>query len=169
LKCVTRELPQLEMVAEDLGVITPDVTALRHAFAMPGMRVLQFGFDGDPANTHLPHQHEVDSVIYTGTHDNDTTQGWYESLTPFARDLVRRYLGRSDADVVDALRRSALASVGKLAVLPIQDLLDLGSGARLNRPGTVSGNWSWRLPQEALTHALAMRYRDLNQLYNRGI
>jgi 4-alpha-glucanotransferase len=169
LQCVTRELPQLEMVAEDLGVITPDVTALRHAFAMPGMRVMQFGFDGDPANPHLPHQHEVDSVIYTGTHDNDTTRGWFESLTPFARDLVRRYLGRSDADVVDALRRSALASVGKLAVLPIQDLLDLGSGARLNRPGTVSGNWSWRLPQEALTQALAMRYRDLNQLYNRGM
>jgi 4-alpha-glucanotransferase len=169
LQRVIRELPQLELVAEDLGVITPDVTALRHAFAMPGMRVLQFGFDGDPANLHLPHQHEVDSVIYTGTHDNDTTQGWYEGLTPFARDLVRRYFGRSDIEVVDAIRRSVLASVGKLAVLPAQDLLDLGGAARLNRPGTVSGNWGWRLPQEALTPALAMRYRDLNQLYNRGM
>jgi 4-alpha-glucanotransferase len=168
LQRVTSELPQLELVAEDLGVITPDVIALRHAFAMPGMRVLQFGFDGDPANPHLPHQHEIDSVIYTGTHDNDTTHGWYESLTPFARDLVRRYFGRSDNEVVDALRRAALASVGRLAVLPAQDLLDLGTAARLNRPGTVSGNWSWRLPQEALTPALAMRYRDLNQLYNRG-
>ena len=168
LQRVTSELPQLELVAEDLGVITPDVTALRHAFAMPGMRVLQFGFDGDPANPHLPHQHETDSVIYTGTHDNDTTHGWYESLTPFARDLVRRYLGRSDSEVVDALRRAALASVGKLAVLPAQDILDLGAAARLNRPGTVSGNWSWRLPQESLTQALALRYRDLNQLYNRG-
>jgi 4-alpha-glucanotransferase len=168
LQRLTSELPQLELVAEDLGVITPDVTALRHAFAMPGMRVLQFGFDGDPANPHLPHQHEVDSVIYTGTHDNDTTHGWYENLTPFARDLVRRYLGRSDSEVVDALRRSALASVGKLAVLPAQDLLDLGTAARLNRPGTISGNWSWRLPQEALTQPLALRYRDLNQLYNRG-
>ena len=168
LQSVTRELPQLELVAEDLGVITPDVTALRHAFSMPGMRVMQFGFDGDPANPHLPHQHEVDSVIYTGTHDNDTTQGWYEGLTPFARDLVRRYFGRSDYEVVDALRRAALSSVGKLAVLPAQDLLDLGSAARLNRPGTVSGNWGWRLTQEALTQALALRYRDLNQLYNRG-
>jgi 4-alpha-glucanotransferase len=149
-------------------VITPDVTQLRHAFSLPGMRVLQFGFDGDPANPHLPHQHEVDSVVYTGTHDNDTTHGWYEGLTPFARDLVRRYLGRSDGEVVDALRRSALASVGRLAVLPAQDLLHLGTSARLNRPGTISGNWSWRLPQEALTSALAMRYRDLNQLYNRG-
>jgi 4-alpha-glucanotransferase len=168
LQRVTSELPQLELVAEDLGVITPDVTALRHAFSMPGMRVIQFGFDGDPANPHLPHQHEVDSVVYTGTHDNDTTRGWFESLTPFARDLVRRYLGRSDHEVVDALRRAALASVGKLAVLPAQDLLELGGEARLNRPGTVTGNWTWRLPPEALTQVLALRYRDLNQLYNRG-
>lgn len=168
LQCVTSELPQLELVAEDLGVITEDVTALRHAFSLPGMRVLQFGFDGDPANPHLPHQHEADSVIYSGTHDNDTTLGWYESLTPFARDLVRRYLGRSDNEAVDSLKRSVLSSVGKLAVLPAQDLLDLGSSARLNRPGTVVGNWGWRLQQEALTPSLAMRYRDLNQLYNRG-
>jgi 4-alpha-glucanotransferase len=166
---VTSELPQLELVAEDLGVITPDVTALRQDFSMPGMRVVQFGFDGDPANPHLPHQHEVDSVIYTGTHDNDTTRGWYESLTPFARDLVRRYLGRPDSEVVDSLCRCVLGSVGRLAVLPAQDLLELGSEARLNRPGTVSGNWSWRLPMEALTQSMALRYRDLNQLYNRSV
>ena len=165
---VRQQLPQLELVAEDLGVITPEVTALRREFGLPGMRVLQFGFDGDPANLHLPHEHAVDAVVYTGTHDNDTTVGWYAGLAHEARDQVRRYLGRSDDDAVDALRRAALASVAVLAVLPVQDILHLGSEARLNRPGTASGNWSWRLPPPSLTPELAARYRDMNQLYNRS-
>ncbi len=131
------------------------------------MRMLQFGFDRDPRNPHLPHQHEADSVVYTGTHDNDTTVGWYASLPPEGRDQVRRYFGRSDEDVVDALRRAALSSVGILAVLPAQDLLGLGGEARLNRPGTTTGNWSWRLPQGALSAGLAARYRELNMLYDR--
>jgi len=165
---VRQQLPQLELVAEDLGVITPEVTALRREFGLPGMRVLQFGFDGDPANLHLPHEHAVDAVVYTGTHDNDTTVGWYAGLAHESRDQVRRYLGRSDDDAVDALRRAALASVAVLAVLPVQDILHLGSEARLNRPGTASGNWSWRLPPHSLTPELAARYRDMNQLYNRS-
>jgi 4-alpha-glucanotransferase len=168
LTAVAAQLPQLELVAEDLGVITAEVVALRRAFALPGMRVVQFGFDGDPANPHLPHQHEVDNVVYTGTHDNDTTAGWYASLPEATRDLVRRYLGRADHEVVDAMLRSVLASVGQLAVLPAQDLLQLGSEARLNKPGTTTGNWSWRLPPQALSAALAARYRDLIQLHNRG-
>lgn len=168
LAAVAARLPQLELVAEDLGVITSEVTALRRAFALPGMRVLQFGFDGDPANVHLPHEHEVDSIVYTGTHDNDTTVGWYASLPAVARDLVRRYLGRGDHEVVDALQRAAMASVGRLAVLPAQDLLHLGSEARLNRPGTPVGNWSWCLPPESLTAAHAARYRELIHLHDRG-
>jgi 4-alpha-glucanotransferase len=164
---VVSQLPQLELVAEDLGVITDDVIALRREFALPGMRVLQFGFDGDPTNPHLPHQHEPDAVIYTGTHDNDTTVGWYAALSAVERDRVRRYLGRSDDQAVDALRRAALASVGVLAVLPVQDILQLGSEARLNRPGTIRGNWAWRLPPDCLSRDDAMRYKDLNQLYNR--
>ena len=168
LATIAARLPQLELVAEDLGVITPEVNALRRSFALPGMRVLQFGFDGDPANVHLPHQHEVDSIVYTGTHDNDTTAGWYATLAPWNRDLVRRYLGRADHEIVDALLRAAFASVGQLAVLPAQDLLHLGSEARLNRPGTITGNWSWRLPVESLTTELAARYRDLVQLHNRS-
>jgi 4-alpha-glucanotransferase len=167
LRAVARELPGLELVAEDLGVITPDVVALRRAHGLPGMRILQFGFDRDPRNPHLPHQHEADSVVYTGTHDNDTTMGWYASLPPEGRDHVRRYFGRSDEDAVDALRRAVLSSVGILAVLPAQDLLGLGSEARLNRPGTTKGNWSWRLPQGALSAGLAARYRELNMLYDR--
>jgi len=165
---VQHQLPQLELVAEDLGVITPAVTALRRQFGLPGMRVLQFGFDGDPANLHLPHEHAADTVVYTGTHDNDTTAGWYSGLAAGTRDQVRRYLGRSDDEAVDALRRAALASVAVLAVLPAQDILHLGSEARLNRPGTITGNWSWRLPAHSLTPELAVRYRDLNQLYNRS-
>jgi 4-alpha-glucanotransferase len=168
LRLVQARLPQLELVAEDLGVITPEVTQLRRDFRLPGMRVLQFGFDGDPANPHLPHQHEVDGIVYTGTHDNDTTVGWYASLGAHARDLVRRYLGRADEEVPDAMIRAALASVACMAVLPAQDLLKLGSEARLNRPGTVTGNWNWRLPPQTLTPELAARYRELNQLHNRG-
>jgi 4-alpha-glucanotransferase len=168
LATIAVRLPNLELVAEDLGVITPEVTALRRDFGLPGMRVLQFGFDGDPANLHLPHEHEADAVVYTGTHDNDTTVGWYVGLEPATRDLVRRYLGRADHEVPDAMLRTALASVGKLAVLPAQDLLHLGSEARLNRPGTVTGNWSWRLPLDSLTPDLAARYRELIQLHDRG-
>jgi 4-alpha-glucanotransferase len=168
LKAVAARLPALELVAEDLGVITPEVTQLRQEFQLPGMRVLQFGFDGDPANPHLPHQHEPDAIVYTGTHDNDTTVGWYASLPDSSRDLVRRYLGRADHEVPDAMIRAALASVARMAVLPAQDLLKLGAEARLNRPGTVSGNWNWRLPLQALTGELAARYRELVQLHNRG-
>jgi len=168
LKAVHAKLPQLELVAEDLGVITPEVTQLRRAFRLPGMRVLQFGFDGDPANPHLPHQHETDGIVYTGTHDNDTTVGWYGTLPEQSRDLVRRYFGRADHEVPDAMIRAALGSVAGMAVLPAQDLLKLGTDARLNRPGTVSGNWSWRLPPGALTAELAARQRDLIQLHNRA-
>jgi 4-alpha-glucanotransferase len=168
LSAIAARLPQLELVAEDLGVITPEVDALRRSHALPGMRVLQFGFDGDPANVHLPHQHERDAIVYTGTHDNDTTAGWYASLEPATRDLVRRYLGRSDHEIVDAMVRAALASVAQLAVLPAQDLLQLGCEARLNRPGTVAGNWSWCLHLESLTATLAARYRDLVFLHNRS-
>jgi 4-alpha-glucanotransferase len=168
LETVSARLPQLELVAEDLGVITPEVTALRRSFGLPGMRVLQFGFDGDASNVHLPHEHEPDSIVYTGTHDNDTTAGWYASLDTATRDLVRRYLGRGDHEVVDAMVRAAVSSVGRLAVLPVQDLLHLGSDARLNRPGTVGGNWGWRLHLPLLTGELAARYRDLIQLHNRS-
>jgi 4-alpha-glucanotransferase len=168
LAAVAAHLPQLELVAEDLGVITPEVIALRREFSLPGMRVVQFGFDGDWSNPHLPHRHETDSVVYTGTHDNDTTAGWYASLAPATRDLLRRYFGRADHEVVDGMTRGVLASVAQLAVLPVQDILHLGSEARLNRPGTTTGNWSWRLPGQALTGELAARYRDLNQLYYRS-
>jgi 4-alpha-glucanotransferase len=167
LKSLQRELSVLPFVAEDLGLITPDVEALRRRFRLPGMRVLQFGFDGDPHNPHLPHMHRHQCVVYTGTHDNDTSVGWFASLDAETRHRVQYYLG-AEARMPDALIRAACASVAALAVVPLQDLLGLGSTARLNTPGTEQGNWSWKMPQGALTHELAQRYALLNRLYARS-
>jgi 4-alpha-glucanotransferase len=167
LAAVAREQHELPLVAEDLGVITPDVDALRRDFKLPGMRVLQFAFDGGADNPHLPHNHEPDGVIYTGTHDNDTTAGWYANLGDDTRARMHDYLGIWDGDPIDAMVRTALASIGKLTVLPLQDLLRLGSDARLNTPGTATGNWTWRAPLEQLDAELARHHRELNELYGR--
>jgi 4-alpha-glucanotransferase len=167
LKALQAEHPLLPLVAEDLGFITPDVEALRRRFRLPGMRVLQFGFDGDPYNPHLPHMHRHNSVVYTGTHDNDTSAGWFASLDGETRRRVESYLG-ADAHMPGALIRAACASVAALAVVPLQDLLGLGAEARLNTPGTTHGNWSWKMPQAALTHDLAQRYAILNRQYARS-
>jgi 4-alpha-glucanotransferase len=162
------EFSDLPLAAEDLGVITPDVQALRDGFGLPGMRVLQFAFDGDPANPHRPYLHERAGVVYTGTHDNDTTLGWYSHLDAAARERVDLYLGSAAGAMPEALIRAALGSVARLAIVPAQDLLGLGSGARLNTPGTLSGsNWSWRLPPAALTVDLARRFAALNAVYGR--
>ena len=120
-------------------------------FGLPGMRVLQFGFDGNPANPHLPYQHLRDCVVYTGTHDNDTTLGWYRSLDPPTTARVDFFLRAGAASMPEPLIRAALGSVAQLAVLPVQDLLGLGSEARLNTPGTIRGNWQWRVPPGALS------------------
>ena len=159
------EFSDLPLAAEDLGVITPDVLALREDFALPGMRVLQFAFDADPANPHRPYLHERASVVYTGTHDNDTTLGWYSHLDAATRDRVRLYLDAGAMPV--ALIRAALGSVARLAIVPVQDLLGLGSEARLNTPGTASGNWTWRLPPASLSADLARRFAELNAVYGR--
>ena len=159
---------ELPLVAEDLGLITPDVEALRHDFDLPGMRVLQFGFDGSSGNPHLPHNYTRHTVAYTGTHDNDTTLGWYRSLDPATATRVDEYLGCGPADMPRALVRAVLASVAELAVVPVADVLGLGSEARFNTPGTVGGNWSWRLPPAALTPALAQLHAHLNRQYGRA-
>ena len=162
---------ELPLVAEDLGVITPDVVALRRSFDLPGMHILQFGFDGGGDNSHLAHNFTQRSVVYTGTHDNDTTLGWFRSLDAATAQRVRSYVGitpgASEAEMPQALVRLALCSVAVLSVLPVQDLLRLGSEARYNVPGTAAGNWSWRLSPGALTPELAARYRELNDLFGR--
>jgi 4-alpha-glucanotransferase len=168
LRCLLDELGDLPILAEDLGVITDDVVALRKRFGLPGMRVLQFAFSGEGDNPHLPHMHEQDSVVYTGTHDNDTTLGWYSSLDAETRGRVDSTLRAAPGSMPEALIREALGSVGQLAIIPAQDLLALGSEARLNTPGTVTGNWSWRLPHGGLTPELARHFARLNAMYGRA-
>jgi 4-alpha-glucanotransferase len=168
LKRMKGEFGDLPLVAEDLGVITADVLALKHAFALPGMRVVQFAFDGDMTNVHLPHLHERDCVVYTGTHDNDTTLGWYQSLDAATRERCDFYLRVTPGTMPEPLIRAALGSVGLLAVIPAQDLLGLGSAARMNTPGTASGNWSWRLPPGALSAELAQRCAHFNGAFGRA-
>lgn len=147
------ELGELPLIAEDLGVITPAVTRLRRALGLPGMLVLQFAFDGRTDNPYRPEHHVEEAVVYTGTHDNDTTRGWWESLTAGERALA----GLDASDPVGALIQVAYASPARIAVLPAQDVLRLGHEARMNLPGTGSGNWSWRLDAGVLTDELARR------------
>ncbi|HXS19682.1 MAG TPA: 4-alpha-glucanotransferase [Steroidobacteraceae bacterium] len=168
LRLLMDELGDLPILAEDLGVITDDVVALRKGFGLPGMRVLQFAFSGEGDNPHLPHMHEHDSVVYTGTHDNDTTLGWYRSLDEETRGRVDSMLRAAPGSMPEALIREALGSVGQLAIIPAQDLLGLGTEARLNTPGTIDGNWRWRLPAGALTTELARHFAQLNGMYGRA-
>jgi len=149
------------LVAEDLGVITPAVEQLRRDAGLPGMKVLQFAFDGDPHNVHLPAHHEEGSVVYTGTHDNDTTSGWWETLDAATRARVRDALLDHDEEMPWALVRLAMSSRACLAVVPAQDLLGLGSEARMNTPGGAEGNWAWRAPGGSFSPALAARVRSL--------
>jgi len=167
LKVLREECGDLPIVAEDLGVITPDVDALRRGFGLPGMRVLQFGFGGNPEDVHLPHMHDRNSIVYTGTHDNDTTMGWYLSLDSETQRRVDHFLHLTPGAMPEALIRTALGSVGVLAVVPMQDLIALGSEARLNTPGTATGNWTWRLPSDALDAGRAQHYALLNRIYAR--
>jgi len=137
-------LGQVPIIAEDLGVITPEVEALRDHCGYPGMKILQFAFDSGPANPYLPHNHVKRCVVYTGTHDNDTTLGWYDKLAPARRREVNDYLGIGESDIVTDMLRAALMSVADTAVIPLQDLLGLPTEARMNVPGTANGNWNWR-------------------------
>ncbi len=166
LRQVFEELP---LVAEDLGVITPEVTALRKQFDLPGMKILQFAFDGSPDNPYLPHNHEELSVVYTGTHDNNTTLGWYQELPDEQRQQVRHYLGDSGQAMPGLLVRAALASVARLAVIPLQDLLGLDGVHRMNVPGVAEGNWQWRFDWDQVREQQVQQLRDWIQLYGRKI
>ena len=162
-----QEFGRLPLVAEDLGSITPEVDALRHDFDLPGMKILQFAFDGGPDNPYLPHHHEVSSVVYTGTHDNDTTLGWYQGRDAAGQQVVLDYLGYPTEAMPWPLIRAALASVARLAVLPLQDLLALDGEHRMNTPGNSGDNWSWRYTPEQVPAELAGQLRHLISLYDR--
>jgi len=168
-------LGPLRIIAEDLGTITPDVHALRDEFGLPGMRVLQFAFGGDPADTHLPHNYTRNTVVYTGTHDNDTVAGWFAARSAASadegmrreRELALKYLGTDGREIHWDFTREAFNSVADVAVVPAQDLLGLGSEARMNTPASAEGNWGWRLAAGALTRELGGRLKELTKISDR--
>jgi len=160
-------LGDVPIIAEDLGVITPDVHELRDTLGYPGMRVLQFAFSTDALNEHLPHWHVRNCVVYTGTHDNDTTVGWYATCSERERRFLARYLGHESQEIHWDFIRLALASVADTAIIPLQDVLGLGSAARMNFPGRPSGNWTWRYTPGQLTWLPAERLHDLLETYGR--
>ncbi|MFW5942230.1 MAG: 4-alpha-glucanotransferase [Chloroflexota bacterium] len=160
-------LGQLPIIAEDLGVITPEVEALRDRFDFPGMKILQFAFGGERNSNFLPHNFDKNCVVYTGTHDNETTRGWYHNASPSEQDHVRRYVARSGDDIAWDLIRLALSSVADMAVIPLQDHMDLGNEARMNFPSTESGNWQWRYTENMLSDVITRRLREITELYGR--
>jgi 4-alpha-glucanotransferase len=169
---VIRALGDLPVVAEDLGVMTPDVEELRDEFGFPGMRILQYGFAGDARNRDLPHNYVPNSAAYTGTHDNDTAVGWWNALVKDKQrrrdhDYCLKYLKTEGREINWDLIQSVWSSVADTAIVPLQDLLGLGNEARMNLPATQSGNWSWRFTSGALTSKIAARLKDLTETYGR--
>ncbi len=164
---LNEEYQGLPLVAEDLGIITPEVEALRDKFALPGMKVLQFAFSGDPENPHLPFKYSCNSVVYAGTHDNDTTIGWYESLDDRTRSYVDEFLGNSSLDMPWPMIWNVLSSSSDLAIIQMQDLLELGGEHRMNTPGTMEGNWGWRFDWSQVEPELSSKLRHRISMYGR--
>jgi 4-alpha-glucanotransferase len=176
---IRKALGELPIIAEDLGVITPDVVALRDDFGFPGMRILQFGFGGDTKNIDLPHNYTPNIVAYTGTHDNDTTVGWFQSVagegsTRTAKQIEQErafclnYLNSTGKEIHWDFIRSLLSSVANTAIVPLQDLLGLGTEARMNLPNSTKGNWTWRFKAGELTEKIGTRLKDLTDWYGRA-
>ena len=160
-------LGALPIIAEDLGVITPGVEKLRDDFGLPGMKVLHFAWS-DSANPFLPHNHRVNSIVYTGTHDNNTTRGWWEEeVDERTREFVKDYLGGEIHDIVWTLARVGMRSSARAFIMPMQDVLSLGGGARMNKPGVSTGNWTWRVTEAALNHQGKEALRHITRLYQR--
>jgi len=161
-----KSLGKLPLIAEDLGLITPDVDEVRLQFDLPGMKVLQFALD-TPKNQYWPHNYDPLCVCYTGTHDNDTTNGWWATLDEKNRGYLAAYLGKRVEDPAWDLIRLAWSSVAAIAIAPLQDVMSLGSGARMNRPGIAAGNWGWRFRTSQFSQDLVNRLSGLTELYNR--
>ncbi|HNW89149.1 MAG TPA: 4-alpha-glucanotransferase [Bacteroidales bacterium] len=166
-KTLIKELGELPVIAEDLGVITPDVEELRNCFGFPGMKILQFAFDSSEENNYLPHTYTENCVVYTGTHDNNTVLGWYQNASAGDRKKVKEYIGNIDEGIVKSMIRLAWASVADIAIIPVQDILELDEDARMNLPGTSSGNWSWKFRPKDLTPAHAAWLKKLTETYGR--
>lgn len=164
-----KALGALPLIAEDLGVIDDAVEELRDGLQLPGMRILQFAFGEGADHAFLPHNHSARSVAYTATHDNDTTLGWWQTTSDAVRDHARRYLAVSGHDIVWDMMRAAFSSVADLAVVPLQDVLCLDGGSRMNTPAIAAGNWGWRVRMAAFNPSLAQRVREIATLYGRTL
>ena len=167
LQAARHHYPELELVAENLGSITAEVEVLRAEFALPGMLIMQFAFDGNPDNPYLNHRHLSGDILYPGTHDNDTTLGWFESLDDVTRNRVYAYFGNPQEAMPDLLIRQAMASVANTAIIPWQDFLRLDGRHRMNTPGTTEGNWRWRFSWSQLPAKLAESILELLTSSNR--
>lgn len=167
-KSLLAEFGDLPLIAEDLGIITPEVEALRDQFGLPGMKILQFAFDSGPDNPYLPHNLTRCCVVYTGTHDNDTTLGWWQSLSKTAQKQVSAYLGNPSPEMPWSLVHTAMTSVADTCIVPLQDLLGLDDRGRMNRPGQPEHNWCWRYGPNALIDELSQRMKELNELSGRA-
>ncbi len=168
LEAIYEKFGALPLVAENLGIITPEVEAMRKKFGIPGMLILQFAFEGGAENPYLPHNHSQDNVVYTGTHDNDTTLSWFESLSAHQQDYIVDYIAHPQTPMPYALIHCAMQSVARLAVIPMQDVLGLGQGNRMNTPGTIEGNWQWRFSWEQLSRIDVGQLKHWVGLYGRG-
>ena len=167
LNAIITQFGTIPLVAEDLGIITDEVEALRDSFKLPGMKILQFAFGSGPDNPYLPDHYERNCVVYTGTHDNDTTLGWLRTINEDEKNYIYNYLGNPAIPLHCALLQAALASVANLAIIPMQDILELGSEHRMNIPGTTEGNWNWRFQWNQLSSEQVGRFTYLVGLFNR--
>ena len=167
-KVMKEKIGNKPVIAEDLGYLTPSVLKLVKKTGYPGMKVLQFAFDDSQDSDYLPHKYPQNAIVYTGTHDNDTTVSWFASLNRRDKAFAKRYLNiRTKKDIQWEFIRAALASVADTAVIPMQDYLGLGAEARTNTPATLGDNWKWRLQPEELTDGLAGEIRGMAKLYGR--
>jgi 4-alpha-glucanotransferase len=164
---IRQSLGDLPIIAEDLGVITPDVIELRETFNLPGMKIFQFAFNSDPDDPFLPHNYPEHCVVYTGTHDNDTVLGWYKRVSDQEKSFYRRYLDRDGSQVSWDMIRGVWSSVAVFGLAPMQDFLSLDNTARMNYPGNPSGNWMWRMSDQAQSPELQEKIKELNYLYSR--
>ena len=167
-KAIKEEIPNIRIIAEDLGFLTKNVFQLLRKTGFPGMKVLEFAFDDDKDNMYLPHNYIKNCVVYTGTHDNMPLRAWFHSLTQEKKHLVREYIMlENDDKICDQMIRVALGSVSDLVIIPIQDYLGFGIESRINTPSTINGNWTYRIEKKYLSSELALYIAFLTTLYKR--
>jgi len=161
------QIGDLPFIAEDLGLITPEVDKLREDFNLPGMKVIQFAFTSDTSNKDLPHNYSEGFAAYTGTHDNNTTLGWLQALEGDEQKLIEKFIGKTGKEALAEIVEMVMSSVAKMAIIPLQDILELDTKSRMNTPGTANGNWGWRFQWKQINRRQKMRLKELTEKYNR--